>query len=89
MKMTKWQAYFPEDMLTAIDAWAVKHGVASRSDAVRTLLRKALDSEQSGRRLSKTERGEMDKLLGATGADTFEDALRLARRVVTSAHTEG
>lgn len=89
MKMTKWQAYFPEDMLTSIDAWAAKRGVKSRSDAVRTLIRNALENDQSGRRLSPAERGELDKLLGATGADTFADALRMARRVVTSANSEG
>jgi Arc/MetJ-type ribon-helix-helix transcriptional regulator len=83
--MTRWQAYFPADLLAEVDAWASKNGIRNRADAIRHLLRRALDAEKDntkGRRLTVAEREELDKLLAVTGADDYPSAIRQARRSV-------
>jgi len=47
--MVKWQSYFPAALLDEVDAWGRANGLVKRSDAMRVLLRQALDAAKPPR----------------------------------------
>ena len=83
-KMKKWQGYFPVALIDEVTAWGKARGHTKTADAMRVLIRRALDMDKPAS--SPTLPPEIVEALTAVGAelgaadqaDTIRRLLRIA-----------
>jgi Arc/MetJ-type ribon-helix-helix transcriptional regulator len=74
--MDRWDFYAPKALFARVDAWAKDAGISARADAVRQLLRAALDAEDAKTGTLPPEAiAYLEKYRRETGAKTVADAL--------------